>query len=171
MADCDSLLHLLSLKQVLRQGWRRFDALPEAAVESVADHSYGVMLLCWLFCPKGLDRLKVLELALLHDLAEVETGDLTPADRIPTEDKHARERDAMAKLLEGWVQQGEATALLEEYQAGQTAEARFVKGVDKLDMALQSLAYERQFRVDLQEFRRSAEPYLTSQGLGDWFTR
>ncbi|MCA9779191.1 MAG: HD domain-containing protein, partial [Candidatus Eremiobacteraeota bacterium] len=63
------LRHLLRLKTVSRQGWTRHP-IPQAAVESVADHSYGVALLALLMCPPELNRSRVLELALLHDLAE-----------------------------------------------------------------------------------------------------
>ena len=82
MSSPESLLRLLALKGVQRKGWTRFP-IPDAAVESVADHSYGVALLVLLLCPSKLDRAKAVEIALLHDLAEVATGDIIPSEGVP----------------------------------------------------------------------------------------
>lgn len=164
MAKAESLLRVLGLKQVLRQGWTRHPILP-AAVESVADHSYGTCLLAWLLCPPELDRVRVLEMALLHDLAEVVTGDLVPADGVPQDVKQRDEQAALADLLQGLPVQSRGLDLQREYQAQLSAEARFVKAMDRLDMALQSRLYERDFPVDLQEFRDSARPVLERAGL------
>lgn len=161
---------LLALKGVPRRGWLRH-AIPRDSVESVADHSYGTALLGWLLCPAGLDRGRVLELALLHDLAEVLTGDITPADRVDPERKRTQERAALAQLLEGSDRRQEALELWAEYAAQETQEARFVKAVDKLDMALQSRIYERQTGSDLAEFRHSARPSLEPWGLAAWMDR
>ncbi len=165
MPDATSLRRLLGLKEVLRTGWTRH---PIPRVESVADHSYGVMLLCWLLCPEGLDRGRVLEIALLHDLAEVVTGDLTPADGVANEVKTSDERAALSDLLDGFPGAGRGGEWLLEYQRQSSPEARFVKAVDKLDMALQSQIYEVAFGCDLEEFRVSARPLLQQSGLGEW---
>jgi putative hydrolase of HD superfamily len=167
VARAERLLKLLGLKKVLRKGWTRHP-IPAAQVESVADHSYGVGLLAWLLCPPELDRSKILELALLHDLAEVVTGDLTPADAVPDEVKRQAEREALEALLEGFAAAPRAGALLREYQQASSPEARWVKAIDKLDMSLQSLAYERDHGGDLSEFRASARGALEQSGLLDW---
>jgi putative hydrolase of HD superfamily len=158
--------HLLRLKTVLRAGWSRHD-IPEGQVESVADHSYGVALLSLLFCPPELDRAKVLELAVLHDLAEVQTGDLTPHDGVPAEEKRAREVRAAAQLLKELPNTDELLERFDEYLDGASAEARWVKAVDKLEMSLQSLNYEDDFAVELREFRESSAGALRELGV-DW---
>src|SRR4051794_15354555 len=68
------------LKEIPRTGWLDRGILAEET-ESVADHSYGVALLAWLLAPDALDRGRVVELALIHDLAEAVVGDVTPYDR------------------------------------------------------------------------------------------
>lgn len=165
MPDARALHRLLGLKEVLRKGWTRH---PIARVESVADHSYGVMLLCWLLCPDGLDCGKVLEIALLHDLAEVVTGDLTPGDGVAHEVKNSEERRALNQLLAGFEAAERGEAALRDYQRQESAEARFVKAVDKLDMALQSQIYQLAYSCDLEEFRLSARPLLERSGLLGW---
>jgi putative hydrolases of HD superfamily len=151
------------LKQLYRQGWMR-RGIPPAQCESVADHTYGVALLVLLlvdaFHPE-LDRTKALQLALLHDLGEVYAGDLTPADGVPAGAKHDRERASLVRVL-GELDQGEEyVALWEEYERGETPEARLVREVDRLEMGLQAFVYERQTGADLHEFYASVEEALT----------
>jgi putative hydrolase of HD superfamily len=165
--ESEGLLRLLGLKSVRRQGWTRHP-IPVEALESVADHSYGTCLLAWLLCPPELDRAKVLELALLHDLAETVTGDLTPADGVPESLKKRGEREALSGLLRGWDRQEEGLQLQREYHEQQSLEARFVKAMDRLDMVLQSWRYERQYQLDLSEFRESARAVLEQAGLAEY---
>ena len=131
----------------------------------MADHSYGVALLALLMCPPELDRSRVLELALLHDLAEVETGDFTPHDGIPGGTKRRLEREAFSSLLEALPNQDHLLSIFAEYQDATSAEARWVKSIDKLEMSLQSLNYEDDYGMELQEFRDSASDALAALGL------
>ncbi len=163
----ESLLRLLALKGVQRKGWTRF-SIPDAAVESVADHSYGVALMVLLLCPSELDRARAVEIALLHDLAEVVTGDVIPSEGVPEFKKAADELGALLCLTAPLDWETRASELLREYQSQSSPEARFVKAVDKLDMALQSLAYQEEFKVDLSEFRDSARETLIRSGLLHW---
>ncbi len=66
-----------SLKETPRTGWLD-RGIPAEDTESVADHSFGVALLAWLLAPEELDRAGVVELAMVHDLAEAAGGDITP---------------------------------------------------------------------------------------------
>jgi len=144
--------------------------VPPAEVESVADHAFRTALLAWLAAgaaPElGLDRDRVLKLALVHDLAEALAGDPTPYDPalIPDNDpaarraflnqrhvrsdarrdaKHAAEVAAMVDLLADLPPAiaAELRALWDEAEAVATPEARFVKGADRLERYLQSREY------------------------------
>lgn len=145
----------MGLKEVDRAGWLRVGV---ARPESVAAHSWGVALLALLRSPEELDRGRLLAMAILHDLAEVRVGDLTPHDGVSREEKHRRERDAMAALL---GHRPELLAIWEEAEAGQTAEARFLKDLDKADMALQAERYAA-MGIDTAEFTASASSSLTT---------
>jgi putative hydrolase of HD superfamily len=133
-----SLLECQQLKQLRRSGWVHAGI---ACPESVAAHSWGVAWLVLALRPPGLDLARALALAVIHDLAEVRTGDLTPADGVPASVRHACERQAFAALIAPLAQHTALAELLDEYQLASTAEARFVKACDKLDMALQAAAY------------------------------
>lgn len=124
------------------------------------------MLLAWLLCPDNLDRTRVLELAMIHDLAELVTGDRTPHEGLDSLHKAQQEEQALAEILEPFACADTAQARLREYNAGKSPEARWVKAVDKLDMTLQSRRYEQQHGVGLGEFRESSKARLASQGMG-----
>lgn len=147
------------LKRTVRAGWA-LRGIP--APESVADHTFRVCLLALVLAPGGEppDRARCLAMALVHDLAESVVGDITPYDGIPTEEKHRREREALAELS-AMLGDGEILALWEEYQAAATPEARWVKELDKLETVLQAAEYEAETGTDLAEFRAMGEQRLT----------
>ena len=144
----------LSLKHVLREGWVRAGV---QSPESVAAHSWGMSVLAMHLCPENLDRMRVLEMCLVHDLPEIEVGDLTPHDDTST--KSEDELLAMNRLAPQWID------LFEEYEAGLTEEAKFVKYLDKLDMALMARIYEDSQNLDLSEFIASAEEFIGETNL------
>jgi len=152
----DQLLEVVRLKELPRTGWLRRSV---DGPESVAGHSWGVAWLVLALLPDELDRERALAYAVLHDLPEVRVGDITPHDPIAREEKVRREREAMHGLA-GASQRGAALAALwEAYEAGADAEARFVRQLDRLDMALQAVRYaerEPARAADLAEFVASA---------------
>jgi len=125
------------LKDVKRAGWVRAG---HPAPESVAAHSWAVSFLALLRCPPGLDRERLLVMAILHDLAEVTVGDITPHDGVSPAEKHAREAAAMADLL---ADRPDLLATWQEAEARQSPEARLLKQLDLLDMKLQAEHYSR----------------------------
>ncbi len=144
----DDLLAGLPLKHLPRAGWQRVGV---ATPESVASHSWGMAWLVLRLCPAHLDRGQCLALATLHDLPEVLVGDLTPHDGVSKTEKHAREARAASQLL---ADRPDLLALVREYADQSSPEARFVRDLDKLDMALQALVYAD--RADTLEFVESA---------------
>ncbi|MCB0297241.1 MAG: HD domain-containing protein [Calditrichaeota bacterium] len=158
------------LKQLFRQGWLRH--LAPAQCESVAEHTLATVLMAWMLADTlfpELDRERVLMLALLHDIGEIYAGDITPADAVSAGEKHRRESAAVRRIV-GKLPRGERyLALWEEYESGATPEARLVKQVDKLEMALQACIYEHQHGLNLQEFLDSAALVLESPELKSLF--
>jgi len=149
MASREALIEALGLKGVIRAGWIRAGV---ENPESVAAHSWGMAMLATQLCPGDLDFQRVLELCILHDVAEVRVGDITPHDGIDPEEKHRQETEAIQGMGI------EASEIFAEYEAQETPESRFVRYLDKLDMALQAEIYESQ-NLDLSEFKRAAEEW------------
>ena len=150
----DNLLEMLELKQLSRTGWVRSGV---ENPESVAAHSWGMAVLALRLTPKELNLERVLSLCLVHDLQEVRIGDLTPHD--DTSHKAELEHKAMSEMAPQWL------SLLEEYEAGETAEAKFVKQIDKLDMGLQAILYQTKQDIVLEEFIASAKSKISDENL------
>ncbi|KAL8649758.1 MAG: hypothetical protein Q9210_004207 [Variospora velana] len=96
-------------------------------------------------------------------MAESLVGDLTPLDNVPKPEKSRRERTTMTFLTSSLLSAsstnvGDAGAQInaawEEYEAGETLESKYVHDVDKLELLLQMVEYERRGEgtVDLGEF-------------------
>lgn len=157
MTDRELLQEALGLREVDRAGWKRVGV---EHPESVADHSFGVALAAVLLTPAHLDRHKVLVMALLHDLPEVRVGDITPHDGVPRAEKKRREGVAAAELF---AHQPELRALWAELVAAESAEARFVKTLDLLDLELMSAHYAAR-GTDTAELARSAGTFSWPRG-------
>lgn len=155
------------LKQLYRQGWLR-RGIPAERCESVAEHVFGMALLAWWVADANfpsLDRDKVIRMVLVHEIGEVYTGDLTPADNVPPEEKHRLEREAVWKVVSK-LPHGEAyLALWEEFEETQTPEARLVRQLDRLEMAFQASVYEHSGMGDLGEFFATTDQALVDEIL------
>ncbi|MDY6916017.1 MAG: HD domain-containing protein [Candidatus Cloacimonadota bacterium] len=143
------------LKFVFRQGWLN-SGLEKNKCESVADHCFGTAILAMLFCPSYLNREKVIEMALLHEACEVYTGDITPSDGITEKMKFEKELEAVNKFFSNLPNSSYWLNLWLEFENGKTAEGRFVKQLDKLEMALQAHIYEKNTDMNLNSFYKSA---------------
>ena len=64
-----NLIDVLGLvKDLKRTGWVMYGV---DGAESDAEHSFGVAMLAMMLAPKEIDKLKCLELALVHDMADI----------------------------------------------------------------------------------------------------
>lgn len=145
---------VVNLKHVSRRGW---DFSKVDNHESVAAHMYSMGMMTFLLGNNTtLDRLKCLQLCIIHDLAESIVGDITPHDNITQEAKHALEDEAMKKITSHV--DGEVGTLIynlyKEYEAKETPEAQFVKDLDKFDLIFTADFYENRDKTPgkLQEY-------------------
>ncbi|XP_033100685.1 HD domain-containing protein 2-like [Anneissia japonica] len=147
-----SMIH--RLKNIKRAGWVRTNV---SNPESVPDHMYRMAIMS-MFIPSssGVNKEHVMKLALIHDMAECIVGDITPYDKVPKEEKHQREREAMQKLsdLAGPEVGPELYSLWEEYEQQSSPESKWVKDLDRYEMIHQAFDYEKQENkpASLQEF-------------------
>lgn len=140
------------------------------------------MSIITMLAPKSLssrlDIPRCTKMALIHDMAECIVGDITPVDGVSKEEKARREAGAMeylTKNLLGAVGNGGKEAgmgfrdVWQEYEDNKTLEANFVHDVDKLELVLQMIEYEKmhQGRLDLGEFSRVAERIELAE-VKDW---
>ncbi|KGL80929.1 HD domain-containing protein 2, partial [Tinamus guttatus] len=112
--------------------------------ESVSDHMYRMAVMALAAGDASLDKGRCMRLALVHDMAECIVGDIAPADNVPKGEKHRREEAAMQELTQLLSEdlRKEIYELWEEYENQSTAEAKFVKELDRCEMILQAFEYE-----------------------------
>lgn len=153
--------HLLErVKTTKREGWRRFQIMRG---ESIADHMYRMALICLVTPPSissKVDISKCIKMSLIHDMAESLVGDITPIDGVSKLEKSRREADTIdyiSKRLLGSVYGGmpgeEIKSIWQEYEDSKTPESIFVHDVDKIELLLQMVEYEKRAGgLDLGEF-------------------
>lgn len=140
----DFIIEAGKLKRLPRTGWAESKVHDP---ESVADHSFRVALIAMVLAEaQRLDTLKVVRMALLHDLAEAEVGDLTPTQRGSDENELKRKEDeAMERLLDNLPEdiRGAYWSTWRDFIEVKTPEARLVRDSDKLEMVIQALEYQK----------------------------
>lgn len=110
--------------------------------ESVAEHTYSMLILAQFFLPKieqRLDELKVFKMLLFDDIIEVETGDTFILHRQGP--AHAKEHEALpdfvARLPKEFAREYEE--LWHEHEEGKTLEAKFCIAIDAMDPIIHSM--------------------------------
>ncbi|KAI1758833.1 HD domain-containing protein [Hypoxylon sp. FL1150] len=153
--------HVLErLKTSKREGWRRFGI---ERGESISDHMYRMSLMTFL-CPPSLapklDLNKCMKMCLIHDMAESIVGDITPVDGVAKPEKSRREAETMDYIsrnllgkVHGGVAGEEIRAIWQEYEDSKTLDSLFVHDIDKMELLLQMVEYEKRAnKLDLGEF-------------------
>ncbi|MEN8819743.1 MAG: HD domain-containing protein [Abyssibacter sp.] len=129
------------LKSVERQTW----LTDGSRQENSAEHSWHAALTAMVLAPFASEPVQVdraIRMLLLHDLVEIDAGDTFLYDAVASADQAQREcaaADRLFGLLP--VEQSLADrALWDEFEAGQTPDARFAKAVDRVNPVLLNLA-------------------------------
>lgn len=139
-ADFNARLQFLReaerLKDTLRSAYTR-----NGRTESVADHSWRLALLVMTFADhlQDVDLLRLLKICVLHDLGEAMNGDIPAPDQDASSPKSGEERDDFLALIAPLPASVRADFLLlwDEYENGESREAKVAKGLDKIETILQ----------------------------------
>lgn len=153
------------MKQTERTGWVEVGVYQP---ESVADHTFRTTLLCMLYADiEALDPIKLMRMALIHDLPEAVIGDLTPSQKTPeTKEKEEKAINQILGLLPK-KQRENYLAIWNEYEEGRTREAKAVQQLEKIEMALQAKEYQKlgSANKSLDRFIKSAKEATASHRL------
>nr|XP_054749834.1 5'-deoxynucleotidase HDDC2-like [Lytechinus pictus] len=168
----DSLKFLQIVNDIKSQPRRGWQLRGLTNVESVSDHMYQMAIMAMIITDKSLDKNRCVQIALVHDMAECIVGDITPADGISKEEKHRREKETMEKLskLAGPESGQDMYQLWKEYEEQSSAEARFVKDLDRFEMISQAFQYEKRENKPglLQEFFDSTQGKFSHPLVIEW---
>lgn len=111
--------------------------------ENDAEHSWHLAMMAIVLAEHSnepVDILKVVKMVLIHDIVEIDSGDIFIYDTEMNHNNSEEERKASQRIF-GMLpreQAEEFIALWEEFEANETAEAKFAKAVDRLEPLLQN---------------------------------
>ena len=155
-----------NLKRIKRAGWLHKSKIK--VPESVADHSYSMCMISMVLSDiMNTNTEHIMKMVNLHDLAESLVGDNMP-DEISGKEKAILEDKAMNKIISRLPKslQEKYLHIWNEYNENNTASAKFVHSIDKLEMAIQAKEYEFEgySKQSLKIFMQSATDYISNNG-------
>lgn len=139
--------------------------------ESSAEHSWSCLLIADILLDQvdeELDRLKVFEYLIYHDVPEVYAGDAKFNNPEEMKLKEQKEAEAIQKILSFIPNPQRFNKFLSEYEHRQTREAEFAKAIDCIDSCIRNLndnnnAPEIGFTADL--IRNKYRPHVSKFSL------
>ena len=118
-------------KQIFRQTYVS-DATRK---ENDAEHAWHMAVMAFLLkehANEEVDLLKTMKMILIHDVVEIDAGDTYAYDEVAKATQREREEKAAERLF-GMLPEDQAKEMLdlwEEFEAGETAEAKFARSLD-----------------------------------------
>ena len=126
------LMEIDKSKGILRMNWM----LDESRREDDVQHAWHVCLTAMVlqkYAARPVDIGHVIQMLLVHDIVEIDAGDTYAYDEKGYESKPQREQ-AAADRIYGMLPGGQGQALRalwEEFEAGETDDAKFANAVDR----------------------------------------
>lgn len=163
----DVLLHsaiktLWNLKFQKRQGWILSGRnISQNNCESVADHSWGASFFGLLFLPssaselsklfginkneEGYDKNRIIDMLIVHDLAESLTGDIASVNKTPRDE--VKEQEAIVLIRKNFECSDfpfdfeKIVSLWTEFESQNTLNAKIARDIDQIECYLQLWCY------------------------------
>lgn len=120
-----------------------------ARFENSAEHSWHLALYAMVLAdqaPAGVDMVRVVKMLILHDLVEIDTGDVpihSQGGTAHASDAQMAAEAAAADRIFGLLPPDQATAfrtLWDEFEANATPDAIFAKSLDRVQPVMQNIA-------------------------------
>lgn len=149
-----------------------------ARQENDAEHAWHIAVMAVLlseYANEPVDVLRVVSMLLIHDLVEIDAGDTYAYAGVPAEAQHEKEARGADRIF-GLLPADQAEkfrALWDEFEEGETAEARFAHTLDNLQPMMQNhmtggqMWRERGIALS-QVLRRNAKTAGGSEALWDY---
>jgi len=147
-SDLDARLAFLTEADRLKGVLRASPVADGTRPENAAEHSWHVALYALVLAPEAAGEVSVdraIRMLLLHDLVEIDAGDLplhaagAPGRAAAQAAREAAAADRLFALLPA-AQGAALRALWDEFEAGESPDARFARAVDRVQPLLANLA-------------------------------
>lgn len=144
-------------KRIKRTGWVR-EGVKDP--ESVAGHAFRLIVLIDNLA--GIlkeDKGKLIQMAIIHAIAESSTGDVVVERGKSIDDKKRQEKEntELKKVKEITNTTNNYESIYKELTAKKTRTAKVFRELDKLEMAITASEYEKEQGKNLEEFFENAE--------------
>lgn len=128
----DLLFEVRMLKDLNRSGY----AFLGAGQETVAEHSFTTAFICFTMARLApeVDGEKLISMALVHDIPEARTGD---HNYVHKNYNTVDEAKAVSHLTRGMAFGGDIKELMDEFNRGETMEARLARDADQISFILE----------------------------------
>lgn len=120
--------------------------------EDVKDHVFDLILMTKLIkphIPSYIDADKMIDYAIVHDLEEVITGDITKFQGVSSEEKDRVNKIAMDYLISEYGDIINLDRILNEYESRNTLEAKILHMLDKVNSSVAFLKYDNEKKIDM----------------------
>lgn len=120
--------------------------------EDVKDHVFDLILMTKLiepYMPSYIDTDKMIDYAIVHDLEEVITGDITTFEGITKEEKERVNKIAMDYLINEYKDILNINRLLTDFENKSDIEAKVLHMLDKVNSSISFLKYDSENKVDM----------------------
>ena len=139
----------------------------EGRKESVAEHVWSALMLADYILTTShltLNRLRIYELLMYHDIVEIEAGDIPIHHEERRKNKQENEKKALAKLMKDLPKEiaEKLSILFDEFEQQKSPEAQFARAIDKLDATLHELDYKKDWEGWNEEMLRKYNEKATS---------
>jgi putative hydrolase of HD superfamily len=139
---------------------RRTRLINSDRTENDAEHSWHLAMMAIILAQHSnveIDLLKVVKMVLIHDIVEIDAGDTfiydTAKNHTNTDEELLAARRIFGILPQ--EQSEEFITIWEEFEAGESAEAKFARTMDRLEPLLQNVSNDggtwKEFNVDYQK--------------------
>ena len=146
--------------------------------ENDAEHAWHMAVMVYLlkeYANSEFDLAKTMMMALIHDVVEIDAGDTYAYDEGGLSTQKEREERAAERIF-GLLpndQRDELRALFDEFEAGETAEARFAKAMDNFQPLILNNSNDggdwREHGVcKSQVLKRHARTFFGSRDIGEY---
>lgn len=159
--------HFYKLKEIERSGWKAKLHLKNS--ESVAEHTLSMIVIVLIFAEINnfnLSRtMKMIKMALIHDLGESVIGDYMP-EEINLKKKKRLENKAINDIFLKipWTFKKNYIKIWREYDDNKTEISKLIHFIDKLEMVVQAKYYYKNYKniekKDIMPFFDSALDYI-----------
>ncbi len=162
---CQLILEMDKLKLVFRNTITSPDRK-----ESTAEHSWSISMITMILMHElkkefgEIDELKVIKLALIHDVVEIYAGDVFAFDIQARKDKEKAEAEALEQLMTIYPEFGrQLHDLWHEFEDKESLEAKIAKAADAICPIFQRLQSKQSyipFHITVADLEKTKYPHF-----------